>query len=237
VDVCYQIAIFRGLEDELIEDVFLRTVESGPVYQPIPHELFTDKNRVEYLKKRNKKACRSDADRNQLINLTGKSVLDIGCNIGYFGWKNVNKLKWYTGIDSDPVCIKIAQIIKEELGYENLQFTNIDLIDFIEKTKSHYDICLFFSIYHHMLYQIGIGEARKALNNVSLICDELYFDMGQKDEPTNRYRHKWHNLLPIEQPKLYIQREIIINTVFKSAEFLGETKVGNSKRLLFRFTK
>lgn len=237
MDVCCQIAIFRRLEDELIEDILLRAIDEASMYQPIPHELFADKNRVEYLKKRNKKACRSDVDRDRLINLTGKSVLDIGCNIGYFGWKNVNKIKCYTGIDSDPVCIKIAQMIKEELGHENLKFTNIDLIDFIEKTKSHYDICLFFSIYHHMLYQIGIGEARKVLNKVSLICDELYFDMGQKNEPTNRYRHKWHSLLPNDQPEQFIQREVINNTIFENADLLGETRVGNSKRLLFRFTK
>lgn len=215
----------------------LKAIDAAPQYQPIPAEIFKEKYRKEYLNWRNKQISRPDVSRDRFINLSGKTVLDLGCEIGYFGWNNAKKIKYYVGIDSDPTCIRAAQMIMMELRYKNICFINADLISFIKKLKIHYDICLFFSIYHHLLYQIGIKEARKTINKISKLCDEFYFDMGQKDESSNPSRQKWHNLLPDMTPRSFIMREILLNTCFKSALILGETKVGNSKRLLFRFTK
>jgi len=75
------------------------------------------------------------------------------------------------------------------------------------------------------------------INKISKICDELYFDMGQKSEHSNKARRKWHSLLPVEEPKIFIQREVLTNTLFKKSTILGETRIGKSKRLLFRFIK
>jgi len=225
------------VNDFVRNDSLLMAIDNAPRYQPIPAKLFKENYRKEYLDRRNKRLLRPDAGRDKLINLSGKTVLDIGCEIGYFGWNNAGKLKQYAGIDSDPTCIRAARKITKELGYTDLQFENIDLVEFIEGTTSHYDTCLFFSIYHHLLYQIGWKEAREVMNKISEVCDELYFDMGQKDEPTNSARHKWHNLLPDKPAKDFITEEVLHNSSFNHAFILGETKVGNSKRLLFRFNK
>lgn len=219
------------------DDKLLKAIDAAPQYQPIPPEIFKERHRKEYLNWRNKQISRPDVSRDRFINLSKKTVLDLGCEIGYFGWNNAKKIKHYVGIDSDPTCIRAAQIIMAELRYKNLCFINADLISFIKTLKIHYDTCLFFSIYHHLLYQIGIEESRKTINKISKLCDELYFDMGQKDEPSNPSRQKWHDLLPNITAKCFIMREILLNTCFQSAFILGETKVGNFKRLLFRFAK
>lgn len=221
----------------LRNDLLLKVINNAPKYQPIPVELFKENHRKEYLNWRNEHLSRPNVDRDKFINLSGKSVLDLGCEIGYFGWNNARIVKLYLGIDSDPNCINAGQLITTELRYRNIHFINADLVDFIKDLKVHYDICLFFSIYHHLMYEIGIEEARKVINKVSKICDELYFDMGQKSEHSNKARRKWHCLLPNEEPKIFIQREVLINTLFKKSKILGETRVEKSKRLLFRFTK
>jgi len=218
-------------------DDLLKVIDTAQMYQPIPPELFKGKRRNEYFVWRNFQVPRTVADRDALINLQGRAVLDIGCNIGYFGWKNAKQITRYMGIDSDPICIKAAQMLAKELGCKDLWFRNVDLVKSIRMMKSSYDTCLFFSVYHHLLYQIGIEKAREVIKKVSALCGELYFDMGQKDEPSNSARRKWHDLLPDEDSEQFIRKEVLTNTLFESVEILGETKVGNSGRLLFRFTK
>jgi len=216
-------------------DRLLKAIDFAPRYQPIPIGLFKEKSRKKYLTWRNMQLSRPDISRDKFIDLSGKSVLDLGCEIGYFGWSNARNIKSYIGVDSNPICIEVARMITKELGHKNLRFLNVDLTEFIKRNKVHYDICLFFSIYHHLLYQIGTEKAREAINGISKTCDELYFDMGQKDEPSGYARRAWHSLLPDMPPKSFIKREVLLNTSFKHAFILGETYVGNSKRLLFKF--
>ena len=221
----------------LRNDLLLKAIDNASKYQPIPPELFKENHRKEYLNWRNGHLSRPDISRDKFINLSGKSVLDLGCEIGYFGWNNARIVKFYLGVDSDPNYINAGQMITTELRYKNIHFINADLVEFIKDLGVHYDICLFFSIYHHLMYEIGIEGTREVINKVSEICDELYFDMGQKSEHSNKARRKWHRLLPNEEPKIFIQREVLINTLFKKSKILGETRVEKSKRLLFRFTK
>lgn len=218
-------------------DSSLLTIDAAPKYQPIPIRLFKKAHQVEYLTWRNMQVRRTSIERDEFINLKGKSVLDIGCGIGYFGWSNVKIVKSYTGIDSDNKCIKAAQAIKEVLLLQNLRFARVDILHFIEQNTCHYDTGLFLSVYHHLLCQVGWDKARKVLKKISEMCDELYFDMGQKNEHSNKAREKWHCLLPFEDPKIFIQQEVLNNTFYKESLILGETRVGKSKRLLFRFTK
>ena len=219
------------------DDNLLKAIDAAQMYQPVPPELFKGKRRNEYFVWRNTQVPRTVADRDALVSLHGKAILDIGCNIGYFGWKNAEHITRYMGVDSDSVCIKVAQMIAKELGCKDLWFSNVDLVKSVGQIKSRYDTCLFFSVYHHLLYQIGMEKARKVIKEISTLCSELYFDMGQKDESTNLARSKWHDLLPDEAPEQFIKKEVLKNTLFKFVEILGETKVGNSGRLLFRFTK
>ena len=220
------------------KDSLLKAIDSAPFYQPIPTGLIPgDKGRTRYLEWRNKRVARGTESRNKLLDLQGKSVLDLGCNIGFLGWSNREIIGTYVGLDSDPQCIEAAHQIGKNLGYGNIRFVLTDIVDYIENTKEHYDCCLFFSIYHHLLYQLGIQQARRVLNKLSELCDELYFDMGQKNEPSNSSRQRWHDLLPDEAPELYIQQEVLPNTRFNKMEILGETEVGHFSRLLFKFTK
>jgi len=218
-------------------DKLLIDIDLAPYYQCIPETLFAEEKRVKYLKWRNRQVVRRTNDRSAFLNLKRKSVLDLGCNIGYFGWKHCELIRSYLGVDSDFSCTKAATSIKQVLGYEKINFLNMDVVEYIQTSQDHFDTCLFFSIYHHLMYQLGFEGAQNVLYRLNRICNELYFDMGQKNEPSNPARSKWHNILPEEDPEVFIKREVLTNTVFNGSEVIGETLVGNSKRLLFRFTK
>jgi len=221
---------------ELSADKLIQLADRITIYQPLPVALFKDKERIKYFTQRNRSAKRVVDSRSKLIDLKGKSVLDVGCNIGYFAWNHLDKFKTYTGIDNDLVCIQIANLIKREIGREDLLF-KCSSIQELQKKSKKYDVCLFLSVYHHLIHACGYIEARKILQKISEISKELYFDMGQKNEHTNSARKKWHDLLPDKDPYEFILNEVFENSDYVCGQAIGESCVTHSKRILFRFTR
>jgi len=127
-------------------DPLLKVIDNAPRYQLIPPELFKENYRKEYLARRNTQLSRPSVERDKFINLSGKTILDLGCEIGYFGWTNAGIVKLYLGIDSDPNCINAGQMITTELRYKNIHFINADLVQFIKDLSLHNETCIFFAI-------------------------------------------------------------------------------------------
>jgi len=230
--------IIKTTKPNISKNKFLELIDSIHNYQPIPEILFKDKETIKYLNWRNCQTSRNCYDRNKLINFQDKRVLDIGCNTGFYAWVNNNKFKSYVGIDYDKKCIEITKLILKKTYFQNIDFISNDIVDYFDKIKIDYDICLFFSIYHHMMYELGIDKSREIVNHISKKCKVMYFDMGQKNESTNYDRKQWYDLLPDNiSPETYIKEEIINNTMYNNAEIVGKTQIGNSERLLFKFSK
>ncbi|MBN4064977.1 methyltransferase domain-containing protein [Dehalococcoides mccartyi] len=215
----------------------LLAIDAAPKYQSIPPEMFTDPIRQRYLIWRERFTSRVDHTRMEYIDIAGQKVLDIGCNAGYFGWSNSAEIDSYVGIDNDPTVIAAASAISDSLDLTNLTWITSDVSRFFESDTDEYDVCLFFSVYHHLLYGLGITAAEDLLRVISARCRTMYFDMGQVDEPTNPARKAWHSLLPNRPPAEYIRQLVLDNSDYSRAEIVGETPIGNSKRLLFRFDR
>ncbi len=213
-------------------------LERAPGYQDIPPSPEDQKEIIHYLKRRKNEMKRPNHDRYQLIPVPkDKTVLDLGANLGYFGFVWSHDIKKYIGIDNDPLCVKAAEALKNSRGLKNLIFIEADVINFMENTQEEYDVCLFFSLYHHILYNAGKNKACQLLKYISKLCDVMYFDMGQRDEQNDYPKRKWYEVLPDKPPEVYIPEEIITNSEFMKYRILGETNVGMSRRLLFRFEK
>jgi len=84
--------------------------------------------------------------------LRGKTVLDIGCNLGLFAMKAAgHQAKFATGIDIQPNVIAAGNCIREFLGLENCRLQVSDLTreegrDAVESA----DIVFAFAIYDHL---------------------------------------------------------------------------------------
>jgi SAM-dependent methyltransferase len=231
--------VVRSLKKPAIgDDPILKAIDDAPSYQKIPLPLFDDLSRLKYIKWYNKQTKRNNFQVNEIIDLGDQDVLDLGCNIGYFGWNNAQSLEAYRGIDHDENCIFAAEAISDEFSYKNLDYARRDVIKYLqEDIDAQYDVCLFLSLYHHILRQCGFDVARTGLDTISKHCDILYFDMGQVTEKSNKARAKWQSILPDQSPEQFITEEVLTNTDYTESKIVGETDVGNSKRLLFKFTK
>ena len=224
--------IFLNLEDKKI----IYSFKLAPKYQKI-FSVKTDSKIIKnFFEKRNKKSRRDNIDRANLItNIKNKKILDIGCNVGFLGFHFYSKLKNYSGVDNDFDCIRAANSLKKYRSLDKLDFYHEDIYDFLKSEKKDFDICFFFSVYHHLLTK-NKKMARSLLKLISLRCKVMYFDMGQIDErDTYPNRHWYKSLDKDKKSKDFIIGEVFKYSNYKKYKIIGETQVGKIRRLLFEF--
>jgi hypothetical protein len=210
----------------------------APLYQYIAPAKEDSKKVREFLRRRKSKSRRENLDRLKFLgNMKNKTVLDLGSNLGFFGFAFGSNLKRYVGVDTDADCIRACNLLKRHRGLDNFEFKKMNIEQFVRVNEERFDVCLLFSVYHHLLLNLGTRKARKILNSISKFSDVLYFDMGQIDEKAEYPNRSWYSVLPNVSPEQYIIDEITSNSDYSKGEVLGVTKVGKSRRLFFRFTK
>ena len=121
---------------------------------------------------------------NAVLDLNPKTLIDLGCNSGRVSQsltkKNINVL----GID---ICTK------EELHIpDDYKYIQQDII----KTKFTHsaDVILFLSVYHHLVYNLGVKGADKIFFNILNKCRYLIFDTGTPEEK-GLYQRNWSDTL------------------------------------------
>ena len=86
------------------------------------------------------------------LDLRGKSVLDLGCNLGLFTINAARRqAKLATGIDIQPAVIKAADCIREFLQLENCRFQVMDLTrPEGRQAVEPADVVFAFAVYDHL---------------------------------------------------------------------------------------
>ncbi len=99
--------------------------------------------------------------------LRGKSVLDIGCNEGFFAFEAERRGAAYVlAIDADARARKKFHVVKHLLK-SNVEFRFLDVTDLDERTIGRFDVTLFFSVFHHLKYPF------LALDKVASVTGEM----------------------------------------------------------------
>lgn len=86
-----------------------------------------------------------------LIDLKDKSLLDLGCSGGYFGFSLAKIVKSYKGIDGDAELITRNKEIAQRRGLHHLDFEHCQITPERIRYLPHFDVALFLSVFHHML--------------------------------------------------------------------------------------
>lgn len=87
-------------------------------------------------------------------NLSGKTVLDIGCNAGFYSLKLAQRGADVTGIDLDPVYLKQAQwVLKQFQTAGSVTLEQKQIYDLSEDNQ-HFDIILFMGVFYHLRYPL-----------------------------------------------------------------------------------
>jgi SAM-dependent methyltransferase len=197
-------------------------------YQPNP---FSKKNR----------AGRDTYDRYNAIlsniNETPKSVIDLGCNRGFFVLKTAAEGSISIGVDHDWFEIIYARALAEKNNTSNALFMNAEInSSFIDKLPS-FDMVVCTSIFHHWVRIYGKEEAFDMMRLIALKTNKyLVFETGQYNEIST----SWYKELSFMGDNY---EEWIVNflskTGFKEVKPIGQfsTHLSDVKRTLFIASK
>jgi tRNA (mo5U34)-methyltransferase len=86
--------------------------------------------------------------------LAGKTVLDIGCNAGFYSMEMKRRgAARVVGIDSDERYLAQARFAAETLGYRNIEFRNLSVYD-VGALGEKFDLVVFMGVLYHLRHPL-----------------------------------------------------------------------------------
>ncbi|MDP8914147.1 MAG: TIGR04290 family methyltransferase [Pseudomonadota bacterium] len=86
--------------------------------------------------------------------LSGKSVLDIGCNAGFYSMEMKRRgADRVLGLDHDDHYLAQARFAAETLGYDNIEFRNHSVYD-VGSLGETFDIVIFMGVLYHLRHPL-----------------------------------------------------------------------------------
>jgi tRNA (mo5U34)-methyltransferase len=86
--------------------------------------------------------------------LAGKSVLDIGCNAGFYSMEMKRRgAGRVLGIDSDERYLAQARLAGEALGFDNIEFRNLSVYD-VGALGERFDVVIFMGVLYHLRHPL-----------------------------------------------------------------------------------
>lgn len=157
------------------------------------------------------------------------SLLDLGSAEGYYVLQSAKECGIISlGVDADVRRFSIAQsqLAAERIANAGFLFAVIDK-EFLSKLPK-FDVIVFLSVMHHMMYSHGIDYCRDILAQLKdKIGKAMIFEMGQ----SNELKNKWAKLLPNmgNNPHKWI-KEFLLSAGFSSVTKIGESDSYNKDR-------
>ncbi len=86
--------------------------------------------------------------------LTGKSVLDIGCNAGFYSVEMKRRgAARVVGIDSDDRYLAQARLAIDTLGFDGVEFRNLSVYD-VGALGERFDLVIFMGVLYHLRHPL-----------------------------------------------------------------------------------
>lgn len=86
--------------------------------------------------------------------LTGKSVLDIGCNAGFYSMEMKRRgAARVVGIDSEDLYLNQARFAAEVNGFRDIEFRNLSVYD-VAKLGEKFDFVIFMGVLYHLRHPL-----------------------------------------------------------------------------------
>jgi len=87
-------------------------------------------------------------------NLSGKSVLDIGCNAGFYSIEMKRRgADHVVGIDSDDRYLEQARLAADTLGFGDIEFRNLSVYD-VGALGERFDLVIFMGVLYHLRHPL-----------------------------------------------------------------------------------
>ncbi len=121
------------------------------------------------------------------IDISGKRVLDVGCNEGFFSLKLAEMgAKEVVGIDADKLRLNKAEFVSEVLGVENVRYELVDIFDDCIEKYGYFDFILCMGFLHRIPYPY------QAISQLAKLSDMILFELkalkeGDHNSPIMKY--------------------------------------------------
>jgi SAM-dependent methyltransferase len=124
------------------------------------------------------------------------SVLDIGCNVGFFSVRMAQRGCFVTGLDK-TLYATLLHHIKTSLGLHNLATAGMLLTPGNIHTLPRYDCTFLLSVFHHWCVAHGSDTALSMLATAYERTNRvMYFETGQPDTTGEKYRSRLPQMTP-----------------------------------------
>jgi tRNA (mo5U34)-methyltransferase len=145
----------------------------------------------------------------ELPNVHGKSVLDIGCNAGFYSIEMKRRgASRVLGIDSDDRYLAQARLASETLGYDGIEFAKVDVYD-VGAIAERFDLVIFMGVLYHL---------RHPLLALDLIREHVADDVLLFQSMQRGSKH----LLPLEENYEFEESDIFFETAFPKLHFVEQ---------------
>jgi tRNA (mo5U34)-methyltransferase len=120
--------------------------------------------------------------------LDGWTVLDVGCNAGFYSFELARRGAQVTGIDVDPHYLDQARWAAREFGLESsVEFRRMQVYD-LAHTGELFDLVLFLGVFYHLRYPLlGLDIVarctRRLLAFQTLTTEEMEVQPDTGDRP------------------------------------------------------
>jgi tRNA (mo5U34)-methyltransferase len=143
----------------------------------------------------------------ELPNVHGKSVLDIGCNAGFYSIemkrRGANRV---LGIDSDERYLDQARLASDTLGYDDIEFAKIDVYD-VGKIGERFDLVIFMGVLYHLRHPLLALD----LIHEHVADDMLLFQSMQRGSK---------RVLPVDDDYEFDETDLFFETGFPKLHFI-----------------
>lgn len=155
----------------------------------------------------------------ELVDITNKSVIDLGCSVGTMSGLLAAKAKMVVGYDHDEASILVARSLYN--GNSSFEVKDLNL-DFVE-TMPYTDVVIWTSQFMWMVKQHGMDYALDFLWKLSTKCDVLVFETAGRDDGS----------APLDLNQDDIFELLCQNTVFQDIKDHGPWNDGWNPRNVF----
>jgi SAM-dependent methyltransferase len=128
--------------------------------------------------------------------LKGKRILDIACNAGFWSTQCALLGANVVGFDARPELIEQANLVKDIVGLDNVEFRLLDFGAMTPATLGQFDVVLNLGILYHLPDPLAALAATKMMAQEYIVLDT---NLWQSDEPII-WLH-WENPVDIRDAK------------------------------------
>lgn len=146
-------------------------------YQPLPWIGLNAKDRTQ------SSNDRWDAIQANIRNTPRGSVLDIGCNVGYFTLKYAQEGFFSIGVERESATVDFSNFLRHHLKMENVCFSHMEMNPDNIHSIPEVNIINLLSVWHHWVSEFGLEKGNQMLSAVwDKTQDCLIFEGGEDTE-------------------------------------------------------